>query len=248
MTFRKKVLDSIAKKIDSILNRPFESKYISGLFGLGSLLIVGSTIYGFTTKGKAEIKGEGYNVILDFASGPELLPTIVGAILIGLSFAGFWKTKISVHSKGDKTEFDRMVEEGLENVENYLVEKYFKQDFGFIMKASVIRLIADMDDSYNKYLDYGKGGRHLEVKGRKFEFISPKKTQVTELFSTFFYFLFAVISVGSLQATIWSFKLGSFELPMIFAVFAFCMAIVSYGCLTNTWSISAARRLVKTTA
>ena len=128
LSFWESILASIAKKFDSILNRPFENKFTWSLFALGSLLITGSSIYGFVTKGKAELISEDYNLVFEFMSGPEIIPTLLGTILVGFSIAIFWKTKISKSAADEKSDFDKLVEAGIDNHQDYIIEKAFKKD------------------------------------------------------------------------------------------------------------------------
>ena len=198
MGFWESILASIARKFDSILNRPFENKFTWSLFVLGSMLITGSSVYGFVTKGKAELKSHGYNFVLEFVSGPEIIPTLLGTILVGFSIAIFWKTKVSSKSVDEKSDFDKIVESGIESYPDYVIEKAFKKEFKYLTKVSTIKLILRMSDSYSKFLDYKKDISHLIVENDLFSIKHPKRFNLVSGVAVTIYFLFGFLTFGSI--------------------------------------------------
>ena len=241
--FWEKILDSIAKKFDSILNKPFENKFTWSLFALGSTLISGSAIYGFTAKAKAQVKYEDYNVVIDFVSGPEIIPTIIGAILVGFSIAIFWKTKISKVQSEKKTEFDKMVEAGIDNFEDFQIEKAFKMEFNYLPSVKAIKLILKMNDSLAKFLDYKKAISHLTFTEEAFIIKSPTKLNLVGVSAIVMYFIFAFIALGSMQLIIWSVKSDSTQGILLFSFLACCFTTISVVSLNSYSETAAARRL-----
>ncbi|HHQ4507604.1 hypothetical protein ACQ2HG_10865 [Aeromonas hydrophila] len=245
MSFWESILASIAKKFDSILNRPFENKFTWSLFALGSMLITGSSVYGFVTKGKAELKSQDYNFVLEFVSGPEIIPTLIGTILVGFSIAIFWKTKISSKPANDKSDFDKIVESGIEKHPDYIIEKAFKKEFKYLTKVSTIKFILTMSDSYSKFLDYKKALSHLIIENGRFLFKHPKRLNLISGLAVTIYFLFAFITLGSIQLVILAIKAENLLGVSVFSILVFSMAAITVTSLNTYGETAAARRLVQ---
>lgn len=245
MSFFESILTSIARKFDSILNRPFENKFTWSLFALGSMLITSSSLYGFFTKGKAELKNQDYSFVLEFVSGPEIIPTLLGTILIGFSIAIFWKTKVSNKPVSDKSDFDKIVELGIEKYPDYTIEKAFKKEFKYLTKVSTIKLILTMSDSYCKFLDYKKAISHLVIENGVFLFKHPKRFNFVSGLSVTMYFLFAFITLGSIQLVILAIRAESMLGVPIFSILTFSMAAITVSSLNTYSETASARRLVQ---
>lgn len=209
------------------------------------MLITGSSVYGFVTKGKAELKSQDYNFVLEFVSGPEIIPTLLGTILVGFSIAIFWKTKVSNKSVDDKSDFDKIVESGIENHPDYVIEKAFKKEFKYLAKVSTIKLILTMSDSYSKFLDYKKAISHLIIENGLFSFKHPKRLNLVGGAAVTIYFLFAFLTLGSLQLVILAIKAESMLGISVFSVLVFSMAAITVTSLSTYGETAAARRLVQ---
>ncbi|WP_413693757.1 hypothetical protein [Psychromonas sp. KJ10-2] len=245
MGFWNQILDSLAKKFDSVLNRPFENKFTWSLFTLGSLLITSSMVYSYTADVKAELKNNGISFIFNFASGPEIIPTIIGSLLIGFSIAIFWKTKIP-KTNNTRSDFHKLVEKGIDSFSDYEIQKSFKAEFNYLAPVTAIKLILKLEDSLSKFFDYKKARSHIDISNDIFSIKKPKKLNLISVISTFFYFIFAFLAMASLQLIIWSIKTNNSSGILTFSVLFCCLTAVSITSLNTYSETAAARRLSNT--
>lgn len=246
MNFWQRILDSIARRFDSILNSPFEVKYIWAIFGLGSSLLAGSTIYLIFTDIKTEINFGENKFTLEALAGPELLPTFIGAFFVGLSFILFWK-HINDHKKSaDQSELLKAIKTGIDKVSDYEIESIFEKEHKFRADAEAIRILLSSKNTLSNILKYKKGFKHLIIENSSFRIKSPLITNIEGIFGIVFYIIFALLALGTVQLTIYG--LGTSNPPSLtlLTLIITAFAVASYGSLTVYFNTKAARDLAPT--
>lgn len=244
MAFKESVLDSIARKIDSLLNPKFEKVVIRSLLALGMALIAAS--YGMSVAGKAEIKTDVMSLVLDLSTGPSLVFLIMGGISVATAIMLYWKT-MTVKTGSESSGFEGLVGSDIYGVHDYLIQKAFEREHRYLAESDVIRFMLGMKDPLFVMADYKKARSHVQVHEGEFKLLNAKRLGLISIVSICFYVAGALLALLMLQVALFAFRKGIVGLDVYcsLGLVGASFAMVSFFSLRTYGETAAARRLVE---
>ncbi len=244
MSFKESLLESIAKKIDSLLNPKFEKVIIRSLLTLGMGLIAAS--YGMSVEGKAEIRLDSISAVLDLSTGPSLTFLTLGGMCVAIAIVLYWKTTIVKVGNGN-SDFENLVKSGVYDVHDYLLQAAFEKEHRYRAGSDIIRFLLEMKDPLFTIADYKKARSHVQIEGDKFKLGSAKKVGLISIVSLIFYFGGALLTLLMFQVGLFAFRHGvvSQETYLSLGMVGVSFALVSFFSLKTYGETAAARRLIK---
>ncbi|ATC94177.1 hypothetical protein [Pseudoalteromonas tunicata] len=243
MSFIERILDSVATKFHSILNAPFEQKYIKGLFSLGSVLILSSNIYMFCKKAEAKYNSDNLNVSIVFEFGPENWIAIFGVLLVAISIILFRNTRKDVKPDHTLSSFEKMIVNDVDSINDTELHIAFKNEHKVSSPSNEIRFLAKMQDPLLRIIDYKKGRSHIEF-DKTFKIKNKLALDVKFILSIILYYLSSILCIGSIQLAAISFKIQNPEMMKVFLISSVCLSSFAWFNLIIYSGIASARRLV----